>query len=268
MTDTNERLRTQKITDSCYFNKNREGEQFVREHIFSYQLSGTFEISNGITNYIFKPGDYRLIQRNHLVKFSKNPAPQEEFRSISVHLDQETLRRVSAEQRIYAKPLDRGDFVVKLKPQRLFESYIKSLSPYHEPGSFNNSHLEDIKVQEAIIILLQYNPELKDILFDFSDPGKIDLRGFMEKNFHFNVQLSRFAYLSGRSLATFKRDFEKIFNSSPARWLQQRRLQEAFFLIKEKGKTSSEIYLDLGFEDLSHFTFAFKNKFGITPSKL
>jgi AraC-like DNA-binding protein len=90
----------------------------------------------------------------------------------------------------------------------------------------------------------------------------------MKKNFHFNVQLDRFAYLTGRSLATFKRDFQRIFDISPSRWLIQKRLQEAYYQIKEKGKTPSEVYLEVGFEDLSHFSFAFKKQFGMPPSKV
>jgi len=125
-----------------------------------------------------------------------------------------------------------------------------------------------LKLREAVMLLLKVNPELKDILFDFSEPGKIDLEAFMNKNFHFNVDLNRFAYLTGRSLATFKRDFEKLFHSTPSRWLQQRRLQEAHYLIREKGKTASDIYLDLGFEDLSHFSFAFKKQYGMAPSRV
>jgi AraC-like DNA-binding protein len=80
--------------------------------------------------------------------------------------------------------------------------------------------------------------------------------------------LNRFAYLTGRSLATFKRDFEKIFHTSPSKWLLQRRLKEAYYLIKEKGKKPVDVYVDVGFEDLSHFSFAFKNEFGQAPSKI
>jgi AraC-like DNA-binding protein len=125
-----------------------------------------------------------------------------------------------------------------------------------------------VKQKEAILLLLQLVPAFKNVLFDFSEPGKIDLEGFMTRNFHFNVQLKRFAYLTGRSLATFKRDFEKIFHITPSRWLQQRRLQEAYYLIKEQQKMPSDVYLELGFEDLSHFSFVFKKTFGIAPSKV
>lgn len=125
-----------------------------------------------------------------------------------------------------------------------------------------------IKQKEALMLLLEYDPTLKDVLFDFSEPYKIDLEAFMNRNFRFNVHLDRFACLTGRSLATFKRDFQKIFGTAPRRWLQQKRLQEAHYLITQKGKAASDIYLDLGFENLSHFSFAFKKQYGSTPSTL
>ncbi len=89
----------------------------------------------------------------------------------------------------------------------------------------------------------------------------------MNKNYKFNVSIERFAYLTGRSLSAFKRDFEKVFNSTPGNWLVQKRLKEAYFLINKKSKKPSDIYLDLGFEDLSHFSFAFKKLFGFAPTQ-
>jgi AraC-like DNA-binding protein len=257
-----------KISYSCYYAQSRAGEQFVPEHVFSYQISGTLTLSDGKKQHVFMPGDFRLIRRNNLIKFLKEPSPNDEFKSVSVYFDQQTLRDLSVEHGLGAAAPLPGDAVVKLNPHPLFKSYLDSLTPYQQGGVEINGELLDIKIREGIFVLLQCNPELKDALFDFSEPGKIDLKRFMEKNFHFNVHLQRFAYLSGRSLATFKRDFERIFNSSPGRWLQQRRLQEAYYQIKEKGRPVSEVYLELGFEDLSHFSFAFKNKYGTVPSKL
>ena len=89
----------------------------------------------------------------------------------------------------------------------------------------------------------------------------------MNQSYQFNVKLDRFAYLTGRSLATFKRDFEKIFNTPPRKWLQKRRLQRAHYLIVNEGKMASDIYFDLGFEDLTHFSHAFKREYGYSPKK-
>ncbi|RZK53029.1 MAG: AraC family transcriptional regulator [Pedobacter sp.] len=257
-----------KIVHSCYYAKNREGEQFVSDHVFSYQISGTLTLGDGEKQHIFSPGDFRLIRRNQLVKFLKEPPTGGEFRSVSVYLDQHTLRSMSVEHNIKASSQSNKGNFVRLAARPLLKSYIDSLSPYTQGELKMDPKLIDVKLREAVFILLQGNPELKNILFDFSDPIKTDLHEFMEKNFHFNVPLERFAYLTGRSLATFKRDFQKILGSSPSRWLQQRRLHEAHYQISEKGRSASEIYLELGFENLSHFSFAFKNRYGISPSRL
>jgi AraC family transcriptional regulator, exoenzyme S synthesis regulatory protein ExsA len=125
-----------------------------------------------------------------------------------------------------------------------------------------------LKLEEAIELLLYSMPQLKEFLFDFSEPHKIDLEEFMIRNFHFNVPIEKFARSTGRSLAGFKRDFEKIFSMSPRQWLQDKRLTVAHYQIENNGKKPSEIYLDLGFESLPHFSFAFKKLFGYTPTQL
>ena len=90
----------------------------------------------------------------------------------------------------------------------------------------------------------------------------------MNKNYKFNVSVDRFAYLTGRSLSAFKRDFKAIFNDTPSHWLIQRRLEEAHFLLGKKGARTSEVYHEVGFLDLSHFSFAFKKRFGYSPAEL
>ncbi|MBV8388529.1 MAG: helix-turn-helix transcriptional regulator [Mucilaginibacter sp.] len=256
------------IAYSCYVNRSREGEQFVPEHGFTYQVAGTMIMNDGNKEYVFDEGSFRFGKRNHLMKFLKVPPEGGEFKSLSVRLDQQTLRNFSIEFGYASENHVNGDTVLRLKTDALYKNYMDSLFPYLQLNGLDNEKLLANKLNEAILLLLKVNPELKDILFDFSEPGKIDLEAFMNKNFHFNVELNRFAYLTGRSLATFKRDFEKIFHLSPSRWLLQRRLQEAHYMIKEKGKIASDIYLELGFEDLSHFSFAFKKAYGVAPSRV
>src|SRR5258706_1591360 len=263
---TGNEKKQQQIVYSCYFTRNREGEQFVPEHVFSYQLSGSLILNDGDKTYTLNEGDFRLCKRNHLLKFIKQPGASGEFKTITIYFDQDTLRNFSEEYGYTSERHENNGALLQLKPDSLYKSYMESLMPYHQLNEDGNENLMTLKIKEAIFILLKVNPELKDTLFDFSEPGKIDLEGFMKKNFHFNVDMKRFAYLTGRSLATFKRDFEKIFNNTPGRWLLQRRLQEAYYLIKEKGIAASDVYLDLGFEDLSHFSYTFKKQYGIAPS--
>ena len=77
--------------------------------------------------------------------------------------------------------------------------------------------MAELKTREIIELLLRANPRLKDFLFDFSEPHKIDLELFMNQHFAYNVRMSQFAKMTGRSLATFKRDFKKILGPSRPR---------------------------------------------------
>ncbi|WP_343613704.1 AraC family transcriptional regulator [Flavobacterium sp.] len=256
-----------KILYSCYYTRSGEGEHFIPEHVFSYQISGEMTAWDSKNTFHSKAGDFRFSKRNHLAKFTKIPPENGEFKTISLFLDQEILREVNKEYNYKANKKVDSEAMITLAPHPLYKSFMESLITYLEVEQENNEALFNLKIKEAIHLLLKVNPELKDILFDFTEPGKIDLEAFMNKNFHFNVQMHRFAYLTGRSLATFKRDFQKIFQQAPGKWLLNKRLQEAYYLISQ-GNPPSEVYIGVGFEDLSHFSFSFKKKFGIVPSSL
>jgi len=254
------------ILYTCYSEKSSEGERFIPEHLFGYTMAGSSEVHLGGKTYDFKEGGFWFFRKNQLARFIKHPPPGGECKSISIAMDKDILLSVNEAYNIHMERPYTGENVLHLKSNNLLTNYIDSLTPHLYDSIQINPMLIKLKVKEAIVILLDTNPSLKDMLFDFSEPGKIDLGAYMNEHYNFNVGLDRFAYLTGRSLATFKRDFEKTFNSSPHRWLQHRRLTEAYYLMKEKGKKASEVYLEVGFEDLSHFSFAFKKAFGIAPS--
>lgn len=263
----NNKIETPDITYSCYHEVSRKGENFVPKHTISYQISGSFVLADDKENYTANPEDISLIRKNQLVKFVKIPPENGVFESMNIYLSDENLIDFSKEYH-----LESGHFVttkplIPLEVNAVLQNFMASLKVLLE-SDFKNQALIDLKIKELLLILLQSQPELKNILFDFSEPFKIDLEAFMNKNYRYNVNLGRFAYLTGRSLATFKRDFEKVFQISPHKWILQKRLNEAHFLIKEENKSASDIFVDLGFEDLSHFSYAFKKQFGYSPTKI
>ena len=256
------------IQYSCYFSRRSKGEQFVPEHTLVYIISGALGMTDNSHTISFNSGEIYFCRRNNLVKYVKCPPERGEYQSISIYFDQQTLRNISLEYGYKAEQPDIAPAFQRISSAEI-GNYMRSLLAYETIlKRTGTDELLFVKQKEAILLLLQLVPALKNVLFDFSEPGKIDLEGFMARNYHYNVQMQRFAYLTGRSLATFKRDFEKIFSKPPSRWLQERRLQEAYYLIKEQRKNPSDVYLDLGFEDLSHFSFVFKKKYGIPPSKV
>jgi AraC-like DNA-binding protein len=53
----------------------------------------------------------------------------------------------------------------------------------------------------------------------------------------FNMSLEKLGYLTGRSLSTFNRDFKKLFNTTPQKWLTDKRLELAHYQLLEKRKS-------------------------------
>jgi AraC-like DNA-binding protein len=254
-----------KLLLNSYSGNKIEGEAFVTDHIFSYIISGTNEVWLGEKKYVFSAGDFRFFRINQLSRYVKSPVGGS-FKSVAVHIDQATLREMGDLYGQVDYEGHRPGGAMLIMPDSLLKGFVDSLIPYLQQGQ-PDERIVALKTRELILLLIQNDPVFKNILFDFSEPGKIDLQAFMNSHYRHNVSIDRFAFLTGRSLSGFKRDFEKLYQISPSRWLVQKRLQEARFLIEEKHEKPSDIYLDLGFEDLSHFSFAYKKSFGYAPNK-
>lgn len=211
-------------------------------------------------------GGMILIGKNQLAQLTKTPLEGEDYQTIIICLNEDLLRNIALEERIELQEKYVGPRNILIPANDFLHGYFQSVIPYvHNQAKAITAEMGILKVKEGVKLLLHAMPELSRFLFDFSEPHKIDLERFMTSNFHFNIPIEKFAQLTGRSLAAFKRDFRKTFGAAPRQWLQERRLAEARHLI-EKHQKPSAIYLDLGFESLSHFSHAFKKKFGKTPT--
>jgi len=254
---------------SCVEHRKRGHEQFVQDHALCYTIEGEihFQTNEGVQTY--GAGSLGLIRRNQLAKTTKMPAANgEPFTSISILLPQDLLRTYSQKHGIEPTGMYKGALCHDLKTDPFIKGFFNSLMPYFDAPDELTEDLAALKTEEAIALLLRHDANLKNILFDFHEPHKIDLEGFMNRNFMYNVNMSRFATLSGRSLATFKRDFQKQFATSPEKWLHHKRLEHAHYLLTQKKQKPSEVYLEVGFENLSHFSSSFKQLYGYNPSTL
>lgn len=241
---------------------------FLGHYTLVLQVSGQMTLETSSQKISTQPGAMLLIRKNQLAQLTKIPLG-EGYQSIVICLHEELLRQIALEEHIDVGRRYSGPPNILIPGNDYLRGYFQSVIPYvQHPEERITTALGTLKVKEGVQLLLHTKPGLKDFLFDFSNPYKIDLEKFMLSNFHFNVPVEKFAQLTGRSLAAFKRDFQKLFGMAPRQWLQEKRLTEARHLIEKKNKKPSAIYLDLGFESLSHFSHSFKKKFGKAPTDL
>lgn len=252
---------------SCYIGPEISPEQFIPEHFFLYLVKGTIHGYDGSKDYTLQAGECCLARKNRLARYNKQKE-NNEFEKVVIVFDEIFLKKFQERHKTIAAMFKPAEAFVRLQRNGLISDFIRSLTPYYDQSGKINKAFADLKREELLIILLQLQPELAGIFFDYGIPEKINIEAFMNRHYKFNVGIERFAYLTGRSLSAFKRDFKSTFHDTPGRWLVQKRLQEAHFLIDKKNKKPSDVYLELGFEDLSHFSFAFKKLFGHAPTEL
>ena len=94
---------------------------------------------------------------------------------------------------------------------------------------------------------------------------KVDLAYFMEANFNRQLSLKDMARLTGRSVSAFKKEFTDRFNTTPVKWQINRRLEYAEYQLKNSCDPVSVIAYTSGFENISHFSKVYKEKFGASP---
>ena len=122
------------------------------------------------------------------------------------------------------------------------------------------------KLEEIFLILAESFPaQFFNIFKPLQASNSNQLRRIVANNILKNLSLNELAFLANRSVATFKRDFEKEYGISPGKYIREKKLDIARHQIIE-GNTVNSIYMQLGYENASNFTQAFKKRFGQTPA--
>lgn len=257
---------TDDIKLSCYDDKFFKSDISFECHMLIWFISGETKIVQADATYLFKKGDIFLIPRNQLATIINYPKDGQPHKTVVMHLTADMLKNFYADLEV--KPdVRHSQRIQYYNNHPLLESCLSSLIPYFEMQEIPQN-IASLKITEAISILRAIDKGIDNVLANFEEPGKIDLAAYMEKNFMFNLPLEKFGYLTGRSLTTFKRDFSKIFNITPQRWLTKKRLELAHYQFVEKRMKPIEVCYEVGFENLSHFSYAFKKQFGYSPTKL
>ncbi len=257
---------TEDIKLSSYEDTFFKSDIMFDQHMLVWFLSGETKIVQTDATYVFKKGEIFLIPRNQLATIINYPKDGQPHKTVVMHLSVERLRDFYAGKQVKSQPL-KPTRIYSFSNHPLLESCLTSLIPYFDLKDIPED-IAAIKITEAISILRTLNKDIDQVLANFEEPGKINLVDYMEKNFMFNLPMEKFGYLTGRSLTTFKRDFKKAFNTTPQRWLTQKRLELAHYQLKEKKKKPLDVCYEVGFENLSHFSFAFKKQYGLSPSQL
>jgi AraC family transcriptional regulator, exoenzyme S synthesis regulatory protein ExsA len=159
------------------------------------------------------------------------------------------------------------DMFIKIDVSEMTRTYFYSMLPYFTQQVPPSEKLLELKFKELLLNILSNpsNIQLLTYILHLSDDIKTPVWQIMEKNYTYNLTLKDFARISSRSLAAFKRDFFEYYQTTPGKWLTNKRLNHAGMLLRTTNQSISEIAFNSGFENISHFSRIFKENFGLSP---
>jgi AraC-like DNA-binding protein len=164
-------------------------------------------------------------------------------------------------------PCGDTDVVIPVDVNTVMKAYYQSVLPYFSSGVQPPEDLLELKFRELLLNILSnpVNGELNSYLQTLLLPGADDLRQMVEANCYYNLTLENYAKLCNRSLSSFKRDFQRMYKTSPSQWFLNKRLGRAQELLFSTEKSIGDICFECGFENSTHFSRVFKKRFGLAP---
>ena len=249
--------------------KENEHSGYYPANVLFYVQQGQLNIRLKNKLIIIPKGNFCIVRKFTELSYFKTWDEGEDCALIDAMVLQDDFIKSAIKELGYkapAKPVTSP--VVNLEQNAILLGLYRSLKLYLSENQSPDKHLMYLKTKEALLGIIQSNPEHLALFYEFSRSVKADLHEFMMHHSTSILPLPELAKLSGRSLSTFNRDFRKVFDTSPHSWLLKKRLAKAMEVLLTMDKTASEIYLELGFKDLAHFSRTFKKEFGISPSKV
>jgi len=242
---------------------------FLTEHTVIFVVKGI--------KLLHFPGQTITVQPDSVVLLKKGIYVMAEyieegltFEALMIFLPRKALKEFISRQ-ASATPVVQQDlpFVI-FSVNDLLENFKQQYRGYFGRSFPGQEQLLSLKQQELLLLLLSsdHRQEVMDFMYSAVSAAPEDLE-FIVRNYLLQpVTLEEMASLSNRSLASFKRDFQRHYQSAPRQWINRQRLEHAQMLLNNTDRQVSDVALACGFESVSHFIRIFKKEFGVTPRAL
>lgn len=156
----------------------------------------------------------------------------------------------------------------KINNDFLIQKYIEGLLFYFENPSLINDDILILKLKEIILLLAQTqsSESVQLIISQLFSPTTYTFKQIIEANLFTQLTIEELAQQNNLSVSSFKREFAKIYQDTPANYIKAKKLEKAAELLLISDQRISEIAFDCGFNDLANFTKSFTQKYKIAPS--
>ncbi|MGK0308021.1 MAG: AraC-like DNA-binding protein [Urechidicola sp.] len=262
-----EKSQTVQVYDYCSSKEISKQQIILNQNTFSFLIEGNKEV-------IFDNSDLSIDNRKFLIMKSGHCLMTEKlseiknYRSILLFFTNETLSKFI--QKFELNNIEQNEYksVYSFEYDKFIKRFVDSLIDISKLSKTVQKKIIEVKFEEIMLYLIELHGT--HILYSLTSNNDNLTQNFtrtVESNQLKKLTLKELAFLCNMSVSTFKREFEKHYSESPIKWFQNKRLEHAYYLLNQKHKKSSEIYFEVGYENLSSFIQAYKSKYNKTPKQ-
>jgi AraC-like DNA-binding protein len=237
-------------------------------NFFAFILTGETLVKTPRNQYPMLAGDCVFARKGSILIESEY---QEDFCELMVFVPDDFIRSVMIKYKFPAKANSTVtcDTIYPFGSDAVLQAYFNSLLSYFNQPTPPANALLKLKFEELIVNILSGNKHqpLKNYFYEIALSGKPSIKQIMEDNYLYQLSIPEFARLCGRSLSSYKTEFKGSYHTTPGKWLKEKRLEHSKYLLDTTDQTLDEICMNSGFENKSHFTSAFKSKYGYPPGQ-
>ena len=254
------------IIDQCIVTAGECGTFFLEQHLLYVVLGGSVKLTCGRQSWTVGKNQMILLRKAHSIYYEKKGSPDTGlFESLLFSINDELLKDFLTTQQVNV-PLMTEELGAQVSPMSArLVVYCWSLAPYFNDPSQVNPGLLRLKVMELLFNVMDCSKNIFRQMLQLRQPVKADVHRVVEENYTSPITLEELAYLSGRSLSSFKRDFQSIYGETPAKWIREKRLSKARQMLQSSRMSVADVAYSLGFENPTHFSRIFKERFGSSP---
>jgi AraC-like DNA-binding protein len=240
----------------------------LNKNTFSFLQEGKKEIFFDNSSFAIDNSQFLLMKSGHYLMTEKLSNIEDYYRSILFFFSNEDVLKFIRKFELNPTESSKLYSTYSFNYDSFIKRFADSLLDISKLSTAIQKNILDAKFEEIMLYLVEFKGV--DFLYSIINNSDNNSQRFIqtiESNQLNKLTIKELSFLSNMSVSTFKREFEKHFHSSPSKWFQEKRLEHSAFLLKNKSKRPSDIYEEIGYENLSNFIQAFKMKFGITPKQ-
>ncbi|EAZ79303.1 helix-turn-helix domain-containing protein [Algoriphagus machipongonensis] len=258
----------------CYYQcpqREKIIQLYSNHNQLTFTLSGKRIVRQGDNKWILSQETGFLVKRGAFLQ--ELPNNYSDWVVLVLYLKDDYLKKVFEEFRPHFSlgnlPKVDSEIIQEFTIDEKIQNSYNSLLPYFSKPQLLPDSIFEGKFKELLFNIL-IHPNNKKILAYINqiiDNYTIPIWEIMETNYYYDLRISEFAEIANRSTSTFRREFEKHYQTTPGKWITAKRLEKATILLQTSNKTISEITFDCGFKNISHFSRIFKEKFQLSPTE-